>query len=401
MRNDLSFSYVLRISDFSLKGDFKMVETELRNLVYELLSPEKNPEYGRLYLELFDKHVLRLNMTAEELDSAKFDKERHTKLIPSSRPMDLIITTSKRFIPIEFKMENGYDRDGQCYDYWQEAKSRMSIKGSAEPPVLYYLSPQGYFPDINSAGNLGYDDYPFFRSDKIDDVSFRSELLHWVEDCLAQTPKNFPCRKKLNQLRTEIYSIIGDRNTLIEKIMWKFFTAIDNRFDENFCRKYHLKRGSNRRAEVGDAYDYKRFIDRFFGKAFSWPSICLQCTDVTGNVIKLDEDKELWFRVGCYNGECSYIGESTAFCAGFMIFSNEIKEGLHKEEIKLLLDGRNILPQKIVDAYDESFNGLFGRTDLLNAQGNPIHFTDVEESETLAEHVMTEIENLLGRFVNG
>lgn len=379
-----------------------MIETDFRDLVYELLAPEKNPERWRLYFELFDKHVLRLEMTPTELDSAKFDKERHTRLIPSSRPMDLVIITSKRFIPIEFKMENGYDRDGQCYDYWQEAKSRMSIKGSSEPPVLYYLSPQGYFPDINSTGKLGYDDYPFFRSDKIDDVSFRSELLNWVEDCLAQTPENSSCRKKLEQLRIEINSIIGARDTRTEKLMYDFFTALDKRFDENFCKKYHLKRGSNRRAEVGDAYDYKRFINRFLGKAFSWPSICLYCTDTAGNVIKLDDDKELLFRVGCYNDKCSYLDESMAFCAGFMIFFHKIKQGLYKkDDITPLLDGRNILPQKMVDAYDKSFNGLVGRTDLHDAQGNPIYFTNVEKPEALAEYVMKQIEKLLERFVNG
>ena len=216
----------------------------------------------------------------------------------------------------------------------------------------------------------------------------------------------------MNQLRTEIYSIIGDRNTLIEKIMWKFFTAIDNRFDENFCRKYHLKRGSNRRAEVGDAYDYKRFIDRFFGKAFSWPSICLQCTDVTGNVIKINDDKELLFRVGCYNDIYSYLGESTAFCAGFMIFSYEIRQGLYKkEEITSLLDGKNILPQEMVDEYDEKFNGMVGRTDLHDAQGNFIYFTDVdtilarfknqEDIDSAVDSIMIEIEKLLERFVNG
>ena len=392
-----------------------MIETELRDLVYELLSPIKNPKCCRLYLELFDKHVLRLEMSAEELDSAKFYKERHTRLIPSSRPMDLVITTSKRFIPLEFKMENGYDRGGQCYDYWQETKSQMSsIKRSAESPVLYYLSPQGYFPDVNSAKNLGYDEYPFIRSDKIDDVSFRSELLHWVEDCLAQTPENFSCKQKLERLRAEIVSIIGktDSQRQAENIMRKFFTTLDERFDEKFCREHHLKRGSNRRAEVGDAYDYKRFIDRFFGKAFSWPSICFQCTDAAGNVVKFDADKELLFRVGCYNDRCSYLDESTAFCAGFMIFSHEVKQGLYKEtDIKPLFDGKNILPQEFVDEYDKKFNGLVGRKILHDAHGNTIDFYDVdatltqfdtqEDIDAAVDNIMTEIEQLLRRYVYG
>ena len=42
-----------------------MTEPELTRLMYEILS---NPERGRLYLELFNKHVLRLEMSADELN---------------------------------------------------------------------------------------------------------------------------------------------------------------------------------------------------------------------------------------------------------------------------------------------------------------------------------------------
>lgn len=51
-----------------------MIERELTGLMYELLSPEKNSERRRLYLELFDKHVLRLGMSAAEPDTQRFTK---------------------------------------------------------------------------------------------------------------------------------------------------------------------------------------------------------------------------------------------------------------------------------------------------------------------------------------
>ena len=131
-----------------------------------------------------------------------------------------------------------------------------------------------------------------------------------------------------------------------------------------------------------------------------------------GNVIKLDDDKELWFRVGCYNGMYNYNGESTVFCAGFMIFSNEIKEGLYKEaDIKPLLGEKNILPQKMIDDYEKKFNGLVGRTDLHDERDNLIYFTDVdktlaqfktqEDIDGTVDNVMTEIEKLLERFIHG
>ena len=401
-----------------------MIERELTGLMYELLSPRENPERGRLYLELFDKHVLRLNMSAAELDSAevigkvingKKDQYR-TKLISASRPIDLVIITNKRFIPIEVKIGDDYgEQDNQCRDYWREAEAYHKENSFNEPPVLYYLTPEGDSPSKESAGNLGFLGITnFIRSDKIDAVAFSSEGFSWIADCEDNPPKDIDSKNNLERVYDEIYKMIKrtDSQRQVELIMHKFFTTLDKCFDESFCKKYHLKRGSNQRAEVGDAYDYKRFIDRFFGKAFSWSSICFQCTDAAGNVVKFDDDKELLFRVGCYNDRFSYLDESTAFCAGFMIFSHEIKEGLYKEtDIKPLLDGKNILPQEIVDKYEKRFNGLVGRTDLHDAHGNTIDFYDVdktlaqfatqEDIDDAVENVMTEIKALLRRFVYG
>ena len=78
-----------------------MIERELTGLMYELLSPKENRECGRLYLELFDKHVLCLDMTADELDGAQIYGEYPTQFIGRTRYIDLAIITSRRFIPIE------------------------------------------------------------------------------------------------------------------------------------------------------------------------------------------------------------------------------------------------------------------------------------------------------------
>ena len=404
-----------------------MQETELYYSMYELLSPKKNPERGRLYLELFDKHVLRLNMTAEELNSARVlvddskapEEDRyHMQFIDNKRKrIDLVIITNKRFIPIEVKRGDDYsEQDKQCYDYWCEAEKYHETYSLSEPPVLYYLTPQGDSPSRDSAGNFGFQDRStnFIRSDKIDAVAFCSEGFSWIADCEDNLPEDIDAKNNLKKVYDEIEEMLGTGSQRrVEGIMDKFFTALDKRFGEDFCRKYRLKRGGNKRMEIGDCYTYKRYIDRFFGRAFSWPSICLYCTDAAGNVIKLDDDKELWFRVGCYNGRYDPVGgESTAFCAGSMIFSDEIKEGLYKEEeIKRLLSGKNILPQKMVDNYKKIFNGLIGRTDLHDARGNLIYFTDVdktltqfrtpEDIERAVDSVMIEIEKLLERFING
>lgn len=69
------------------------------------------------------------------------------------------------------------------------------------------------------------------------------------------------------------------------------------------------------------------------------------------------------------------------------------------------------MPQKIVAEYDKKFNGLVGRTELHDARGNFIYFTDVDRTlrqfrtqEDIAravEHIMIEIKKLLRRFIYG
>lgn len=402
-----------------------MTERELCYSMYELLSPKKNPECGKLYLELFDKHVLRLNMTAEELDSARVlvddhkapEEDRyHMQFIENKRKrIDLVIITNKRFIPIEVKIEAD-DQPKQCDDYWLEAKKYHETHFFSESPVLYYLSPEGYFPSKKSANHSGYKKgsfirYPLIRSDKIDHVAFRSELIHWFDACLEQISGNSSCVKKLESLYEEVIEIINElcrSEPKLEECMLKFFTTLDGCFTEDFCRKYHLKRGSNRRGEVGDYHNYRRYIERFFGKEFAEAGINFLCTDSIGNVINAN-DKYLCFNVSCYNGVNNEFGYLATLSASFFIFDYSVRESLCKEkEIKKFLSGRNILPQEFVN---NIFAGLIGSKELHDAQGKYIDFRNVEETlarfknqediDRAVDSVMIEIEKLLERFVNG
>ena len=392
-----------------------MIERELTNLMYELLSPEKNPECGRLYLELFDKHVLRLEMTAAELDSAEVYGEYPTQFIGRTRYIDLAIITNKRFIPIEVKIEAD-DQPAQCYDYWREAKLHTQKNFLSELPVLYYLTPEGYSPSIESAKDFSYlGELNLIRLDKIDNVAFRSEIMHWLDACRKQTSENFSCRRKLNLLHDEIIEIVNRlcrTEPQLESLMFKFFSALDSRFTENFCKEYRLKRGSNRRGEVGDYHTYRRYIDRFFGKEFAEVAIALLCTDSNGNIIKLAKNKCLCFYLGGYNGLANDLGCPTTFNASFLIFDHNENECLYESaDIKRLLGGKNILPEEFIKAYCKEFSGCIGRIDLHDAHDISIDFKNVnktlaqfrtqEDIDAAVEYIMTEIEALLRRFVYG
>lgn len=394
-----------------------MKETELTNLMYELLSPIENPECGRLYLELFDKNVLRLNMTAEELDSAKVHGQYETKLLAkelkiSSKKMDLAIITSRRFIPVEVKIESGSHKD-QCDSYLYEAQLYTDEYSLSEPPILYYLTLHGYFPERRSATNTGYGDSGdlAIHQDKIIKVTFRTELLPWLEDCAAHSPENFSCRNKLSRLLSEVRKLTRRTNEQlqVEEIMRKFFLALEKHFDENFCRKYRLE------FYAGDEQPYHREIPKFFFKGHSAPGINYFCTDSAGNVIKFDDDKELLFGIESYNGGENDFKRSRTLFADFAIYDNSIGNCVCKrDDIKRLLGGKNILPQDFIKEYwqkGQKLAGCIGLTELHDAHGNTIDFYDVDKTlrqfgtqqdiDSAVEHVMTEIEQLLERFVNG
>ncbi|MBQ6298158.1 MAG: PD-(D/E)XK nuclease family protein [Selenomonadaceae bacterium] len=384
-----------------------MNERELTGLMYKLLSPKENSECWRLYLELFDKHVLLLNMTAAELDSAEIYGEYPTKFTERTRYIDLVIITNKRFIPIEVKIEAGSGKS-QCDDYLHEAQFHNRKYYFNEPPMLYYLTLHGYFPERASATNTGYgerDDLAIHQ-DKIIKVTFRTELLPWLEECFKHVPKNFSCRNNLLRLLSYVRKITQRTNEQlqVEEIMRKFFAALEKRFDENFCRKYHLQLDAN----YEQPYHYE--ILKFFFKGHSAPNIGFRCTDSAGNVIKFDDDKELWFFVESYNGGENDFKRSRTLIAAFAIYDISIYNALCKRsDIKRLLDGKNILPQEFIKNYRKKFAGCLGLTEL--PQGNPIDFCNVDKTltqfknqadiDSAIDNIMIEIENLLRRFVYG
>ena len=193
----------------------------------------------------------------------------------------------------------------------------------------------------------------------------------------------------------------------VEEIMREFFAALEKRFDENFCRKYRLQFN----ASYEQPYHYE--ILKFFFKGHSAPNIGFLCTDSTGNVIKFGDDKELWFFVESYNGGENDFKRSRTLSAAFAIYDSSMYNALCKrKDIKRLLDGKNILPQDFIQDYwqkGQKLASMIGKTDL--PKGNPIDFYNVDETlarfknqsdiERAVEHIMTEIKNLLKRFVYG
>ncbi len=149
-------------------------EVKTCRVIYELLSPSGSHGQGTLFLKLFFKTVLDIEVTDQELAIAKVHREY---VIDDSRRIDLVISTNDMFIPIEVKIYAEEQRH-QCDDYLTEARKHVSN------PYLYYLTRFGTEPSSNSASDLSY----------IRTISFKDHIIDWLtqcacqEQCLALTP---------------------------------------------------------------------------------------------------------------------------------------------------------------------------------------------------------------------
>ncbi|MBQ6757551.1 MAG: hypothetical protein IJP42_00485, partial [Selenomonadaceae bacterium] len=222
------------------------------------------------------------------------------------------------------------------------------------------------------------------------------------------------CRNILSRLLTFVREVTQKTKSQlqVEEIMRNFFTALEKRFDENFCRKYRLE------FYAGDEQPYHREILKFFFKGHSAPGINFLCTDTSGKVIKFESDKELLFGIESYNGGENDFKRKRTLIADFAIYDNSINNCVcERTDVKRLLDGKNILPQDFIEEYwqkgkkGKKLAGCIGLTELHDAHGNTIDFYDVDKTlrqfrtqEDIAravDNIMTEIEKLLRRFIYG
>jgi hypothetical protein len=170
-------------------------EVRMCRVLYELLNPQGCHFQGDLYLRLFFKNVLHLDLDEEEYQTAKVFREYY---LPNGKRIDLVIKTYNRFIPIEVKI-HAEDQPKQCFDYFQ----------NAENSDVYYLTLDGHLPSSDSAMGLTpvySDDKEIVRYQGVTTVSFEDELLDWVNECLEQreTIETPPIREILLQFSQTI-----------------------------------------------------------------------------------------------------------------------------------------------------------------------------------------------------
>jgi hypothetical protein len=101
-------------------------------VIKELLDPKGRHFQGDIYLKLFVEHVLDMHKIISEKEFKKLSVRKEFT-IEGKRKIDLVIHSSKYFIPIEVKIY-AEDQPAQCIDYLQRAKNSN----------LFYLTLYGH-----------------------------------------------------------------------------------------------------------------------------------------------------------------------------------------------------------------------------------------------------------------
>ena len=142
-------------------------EVQMCRVLADLLNPEGMHKEGFKYLKEFFKVVLKKEISDEALLDARVYKEYP---ITNDRRIDIVISYSEGFIPIEVKI-NAEDQKSQCFDYYQFAASKD------ENAYIVYLTKTGYKPsDYSLTGESG---------EKLKDgdvlcISFEKDIIAWL-----------------------------------------------------------------------------------------------------------------------------------------------------------------------------------------------------------------------------
>lgn len=158
----------LKFNIFKVARIWKAEEIHTR-IIAELINPHsKFHEKGQIFLDMFLKEIKeQTNLNIDEFAGAYVDTEVHTS---DGRYIDMVISTDNYYIPFEVKIW-AKDQPNQLNSYYKFAQQKGNV------PAIFYLTPYGYSPSVESQGDLADSD--------ICCISFKKHILSWLDRCIS------------------------------------------------------------------------------------------------------------------------------------------------------------------------------------------------------------------------
>lgn len=309
-------------------------EVKMCRMLAEIIDPMGSHNQGLFFLRPFVKNVLNIDMTEEELNTAKVYVEYHTG---ADRRIDIAIVTNKRFVPIEVKIY-AEDQARQCKDYYDFALSQKKPEHSK----VYYLTLDGHLPQKSGTDGLTPVEHNnmLVGYEEIVTISFRRDICFWLESCIEEIEEDSALRLNIKQfvyvlgelsgnmskkLNSDIFQLISNdsesfasASLIAENIqevkkakLFDLFSVLDVKLKMNGFSYEQLKNKFDFR------YNNNEAVDKFYNRGKTWPSL-------TYRYKKIDETKEIWFRIEVdYNLYCGFVVAENGDNPGKLVMSHK------------------------------------------------------------------------------
>lgn len=195
--NDKELSSYKPLSKYNI---FNILEINAKEVVMcrflaDLLNPEGQHEYGILFLKSFLQEVLKEDYISDTLLA-------HTDVIKEfvidrDRRIDIVIQNVRFRIPIEVKIY-AEEQEGQCYDYYKNAKNAQIV----------YLTRFGDIPSEYSRKKKGGTD--ILSLDHIQCISWADDISDWLIRLLTKLKE--PVKSIVMQYIDAIHIIVDKRD---------------------------------------------------------------------------------------------------------------------------------------------------------------------------------------------
>lgn len=152
-------------------------EVVMCRFLTDLLNPEGQHGCGILFLKSFFSSIIKEHQISDTLLAHTNVVSEFT--IDNDRRIDIAIYNTRFFIPIEVKIYAG-DQEGQCYDYFEYAKTQ-TFDGDTK---IIYLTISGNEPDESSRKSR--DGGGILPKDKITCISWERDICKWLTQLLIQ-----------------------------------------------------------------------------------------------------------------------------------------------------------------------------------------------------------------------
>lgn len=158
--------------------------------IAELLNPHGQHGKGGTFLRLFLDRIPGSDALVDVADSCSVQRE--------VSGIDILIRCGRKAVILENKINAG-DQKRQLERYFEYV--RDSLKVPEDEIRIVYLTLDGHKPSEKSVGGLD--------KKKIDRVSYKKEVLGWLEDCIRESAQDPALRESLVQYRQLVKKITG------------------------------------------------------------------------------------------------------------------------------------------------------------------------------------------------